>query len=264
MGHAYSALLNHALAKKTGSDLIIRVEDIDTTRCTPALEAAMFDDLAWLGLEWQTPVMRQSERFAFYKQALNRLSEKKLIYPAFLSRGEIKKHASNTPNWPIDPDGAPLYPGFEKNWDTPTRTDAIRDNDAFTWRLDMDKALIDFPVEGARKWGDVVLARKDTPTSYHLAVVIDDNAQNISHVVRGFDLEAATPVHILLQHLLDLPSPNYFHHRLILDKDGTKLSKSNKATGLKQLRDQGASLDDVLGLIGWDETEVDAFASQCT
>ncbi|MEP4704699.1 MAG: tRNA glutamyl-Q(34) synthetase GluQRS [Hyphomicrobiales bacterium] len=257
LGHAYSALLNHGLAKKTGGNFSIRVEDIDTTRCTPALEAAMFDDLTWLRLEWQKPVMQQSKRFAIYQQALDKLIERELIYPAFMSRGEIKKHARVEPNWPHDPDGAPLYPGLEKNWDKPTCTEAIASGTPFAWRLDMEKALTLFPIEGAKDWGDVVLARKDTPTSYHLSVVIDDAAQNISHVVRGLDLKAATPVHLLLQNLLSLRSPCYFHHRLVLDEEGAKLSKSNKATDLKHLRDEGATLDDILERIDWDESELE-------
>ena len=260
LGHAYSALLNAALAQKIGGDFIIRIEDIDIARCTPALVTAMFDDLKWLGLDWASPVMRQSERFDYYQKALDLLHEKELIYPAFLTRGEIKKHARTMPNWPHDPDGAPLYPGLEKNWDTQTRTNAIATGKPFAWRLDMDKALALYSNKGAKDWGDVVLARKDTPTSYHLAVVLDDAAQNISHVVRGLDLEAATSVHLLLQQLLALPSPTYFHHRLLLDEEGEKLSKSQKATGLKYLRDQGADLNDILELIGWDDAEVDALA----
>lgn len=257
LGHAYSALLNHGLAQRSGGTFIIRVEDIDTKRCTPTLETAMFDDLTWLGLEWQTPVMRQSERFTLYQQALDELIKHELIYPAFMSRGEIKKHAHSTPNWPHDPDGAPLYPGFEKNWDKPKCTEAIASGTPFAWRLNMEKALALFPIDGAKNWGDVVLARKDTPTSYHLAVVIDDAAQKISHVVRGLDLKAATPVHLLLQNLLGLPSPSYFHHRLVLDEEGPKLSKSNKATGLEYLRSEGATLDDILELISWDAREIE-------
>jgi len=256
LGHAYSALLNHALAEQTGGAFLIRVEDIDTTRCTPALEQAMFDDLAWLDLSWKTPVLRQSERFAIYRTALEHLKEMDLVYPAFLSRAAIKAQVGNNPGWPHDPDGAPHYPGDEKTWDAARRRDAIREGAPFAWRLDMEKALAAFPVAGAVKWGDVILARKDTPTSYHLAVVLDDAAQNVTHVVRGRDLEAATPVHQLLQKLLDLPTPRYFHHRLICDRDGAKLSKSNHATGLRHLRDHGADLDDIKRLIGWNSGEI--------
>ena len=228
----------------------------------------MFHDLKWLGIEWQKPAMRQSEHFDVYQKALEQLKQQGLIYPAFLSRGEIKKHASATHNWPQDPDGAPLYPGLEKYWSQSKRTQtiahAIENNAPFAWRLDMEKALSLFPMPGAEDWGDVVLARKDTPTSYHLAVVLDDAAQNISHIVRGLDLEAATPVHILLQRLLNLPTPAYFHHRLITDDKGDKLSKSNKATGLKHLRDEGASLEDILKLISWNNTEVEELLSQFT
>lgn len=264
LGHAYSALLNHALAKRAKNQLIIRVEDIDTTRCTPELEAKMFEDLAWLGIEWQEPVMRQSERFDTYKQALQTLEERDLIYPAFLSRSAIKDHASASPNWPKDPDGAPLYPGLEKSWDVAKRNEAFAEGKPFSWRLDMEKALDLFPAEGAKAWGDVVLGRKEIPTSYHLAVVLDDAAQTISHIVRGLDLRASTPVHHLLQKVFNLPSPKTVHHRLITDDQGAKLSKSNKSTGLQNLRDQGASLDDILELISWDEREVDDIFSQIT
>jgi len=185
-----------------------------------------------------------------------------LVYPAFLSRAAIKAQVGNNPGWPHDPDGAPHYPGDEKTWDAARRRDAIREGAPFAWRLDMEKALAAFPVAGAVKWGDVILARKDTPTSYHLAVVLDDAAQNVTHVVRGRDLEAATPVHQLLQKLLDLPTPRYFHHRLICDRDGAKLSKSNHATGLRHLRDHGADLDDIKRLIGWNSGEIAIVGTQ--
>ena len=259
LGHAYSAILNFEIAKRLGGRILVRVEDIDTARCTPELEAGMFDDLAWLGLEWELPILRQSERFGIYQKALDRLQEQGLIYPSFLSRGEIKQDVKNHPTWPRDPDGAPLYPGLERDWSTSDRAIAVNSGKPYAWRLDMKQALALHPIEGAAAWGDVVLGRKETPTSYHLSVVVDDAAQGVTHVVRGQDLEAATSIHLLLQKLLGLPSPHYKHHRLILDEQGERLSKSVKSTALKALRDDGASVADVHRLIGWNGNEVEAY-----
>ncbi|MEP3232391.1 MAG: tRNA glutamyl-Q(34) synthetase GluQRS [Hyphomicrobiales bacterium] len=259
LGHAYSAILNFELAKRVGADFLVRVEDIDTARCTPQLEAAMFDDLAWLGLEWEQPVLRQSERFGSYQEALDSLRDQELIYPSFLSRGEIKQHVKEHPAWPRDPDGAALYPGLEREWSEAERATAMKSGKPYAWRLDMKQALSLYPIEGAEAWGDVVLGRKETPTSYHLSVVIDDAAQGVTHVVRGHDLEASTSIHLLLQKMLNLPSPDYKHHRLILDEQGERLSKSVKSTALKALRDDGASVADIHRLIGWNDNEVDAY-----
>lgn len=262
LGHAYSALLNKTLAAMSGGRFLVRVEDIDTARCTPALEAAMFEDLAWLGLLPDAPPMRQSARFPVYARALDALREEGLLYPAFLTRGEIGKAAAARPGWPRDPDGQPHYPGPERTWSRSEREEAIAAGAPFAWRLDMKKALARVPVDGAERWGDVVLARKDVPASYHLAVVLDDAEQEITHAVRGRDLEAATPVHRLLQRLMGLPSPVYFHHRLIADAQGAKLSKSNRATGLRALREAGACPDDIRRSIGWNEAEIAAISSQ--
>ena len=259
LGHAYSAILNFELAQTAGGRFLVRVEDIDTARCTAELEAAMFDDLAWLGLEWEQPVLRQSERFEIYQQALESLQEQGLIYPSVLSRGEIKQHVKDNPTWPRDPDGAPLYPGLERDWNEGERTAAIDSGRPYAWRLDMAQALAFHPIEGAAAWGDVVLGRKETPTSYHLSVVLDDAAQGVTHVVRGQDLEASTSIHLLLQKLLDLPNPHYKNHRLILDEQGERLSKSVKSTALKALRDDGASVADIHRLIGWNDREVEAY-----
>ena len=259
LGHAYSAILNFEIAKRLGGRILVRVEDIDTARCTPELEAAMFDDLTWLGLEWELPVLRQSERFGIYQEVLDRLQEQGLIYPSFLSRGEIKQHVKNHPTWARDPDGAPLYPGLERDWSESERAAAKNSGKPYAWRLDMKQALALYPIEGAAAWGDVVLGRKETPTSYHLSVVVDDAAQGVTHVVRGQDLEAATSIHLLLQKLLGQPSPDYKHHRLILDEQGERLSKSVKSTALKALREDGASVADIHRLIGWNDNEVEAY-----
>lgn len=272
LGHAFSALLNAKMAAEIGGQMLLRIENIDLVRCTPDLEQAARDDLHWLGLRWPEPVRRQSEHFADYEAALARLRGMDLLYPAFLSRSEIASHiAQNTANgatWARDPDGAPHYPTEERHLSEAERSRAIAMGKSFAWRLNMDKALqlIDRPLDWQEtgpfspsgreiadpaQWGDVVLARKDTPTSYHLSVVLDDALQGISHVVRGRDLFQATAIHRLLQVLLDLPAPIYHHHALILNEDGNKLSKSRHDIALAQLRDEGASAADIRRRIGF-------------
>ncbi|WP_027143455.1 tRNA glutamyl-Q(34) synthetase GluQRS [Mesorhizobium sp. WSM3626] len=272
LGHAYSALLNQKLARHTGGRLLLRVEDIDTTRCTPEFEAGMFADLKWLGLGWEEPVRRQSEHFADYEAVLERLIREELVYPAFMSRGEIRAFIASERrgrDWPRDPDGVPLYPQVDKALPMKERKRRIAENAPFAWRLDVGAAMAragkditwaEFtdetlsatrPVEACpQDWGDVIVARRDIPTSYHLAVVIDDALQGVSHVVRGQDLFSATGVQRLLQKILGLPRPAYFHHRLILGPDGRKLSKSLRDTGLAALREAGASPDDVRKMVG--------------
>lgn len=268
LGHAYSALLNQGLARSTGGRLLLRIEDIDTKRCTPQFEAGVLADLKWLGLGWEQPVRRQSEHFAEYKAVLGRLIEEDLVYPAFMSRGEIRAFITDSENrgrdWPHDPDGVPLYPAADKSLPVKERKRRIADNTPFAWRLDVGAAMAragkdlswaEFTDETLsathsvearpQDWGDVIVARRDTPTSYHLAVIIDDALQGVSHVVRGQDLFSATGVQHLLQQLLGLPQPVYFHHRLILGPDGRKLSKSLGDTSIAALRNAGASLDDV-------------------
>jgi glutamyl-Q tRNA(Asp) synthetase len=270
LGHAYSALLNAKLARQTGGRLLLRIEDIDLARCTPEFEAGIYRDLEWLGVEWERPVRRQSEHFGDYETALKRLVAEELVYPAFMSRGEIRASIADAEGrgrtWPRDPDGVPLYPAFDKALSRREREHRMAGGAPFAWRLDMQAAKS--RVDGAlswtefsseelgaaeqidarpEQWGDVVVARKEIPTSYHLAVVIDDALQGISHVVRGRDLYAATGVQRLLQELLDLPAPRYFHHRLILGPDGRKLSKSLCDSGIAALRESGASAADVRG-----------------
>lgn len=272
LGHAYSVLLNAKMAASAGGRMLLRIEDIDATRCTAAFEAGIFRDLEWLGVEWEEPVRRQSEHLADYEMSLTRLIEDELVYPAFMSRGEVRAYIaeSNDENrrWPHDPDGAPLYPGLDKALGQRERNRRIADGQPFTWRLDTDAAVarstqlgwVEFSSEGLtssdnvdarpQDWGDVVLARKDVATSYHLSVVVDDALQGVTHVVRGLDLRAATGIHRLLQSLLGLPAPRYFHHRLILGPDGQKLSKSLGDTGLNTLRQAGRTPCDIRTLIG--------------
>jgi glutamyl-Q tRNA(Asp) synthetase len=266
LGHARSALLNFEAAKASGGRLLLRIEDIDPTRCRPEYEQAIYDDLAWLGLNWEQPVRRQSEHLTLYRQMLERLDRDGLIYPAFESRTEIAAlvaaHERDTP-WPRDPDGAPLYPGNGLVLARPERERRITNGDPFALRLDMAQALrhirsLVWREEGEgpngergevaarpQDWGDVILARKETPTSYHLSVVIDDALQGVTHVIRGQDLFWATSVHRLLQSLFDLPAPVYRHHALLRDASGAKLSKSAGAESLRDLRARGVTPDDI-------------------
>ncbi|TFZ70171.1 tRNA glutamyl-Q(34) synthetase GluQRS [Brucella suis] len=273
LGHAYSALLNANMAEQSGGRFLLRMEDIDTARCTPALEQGIYDDLHWLGLRWETPVRRQSEHFGEYRNALTKLADKGLVYPAFLSRSEVRKRISKAcargDDWPSDPDGTPLYPQDERNMSEKEQMEHIVSGAPYAWRLDMDKALASageplfWNESGAgpdgetgrlaadpARWGDVVIARKDTPTSYHLSVVVDDALQGITHIVRGRDLFHATSVHRLLQKLLGLPEPLYHHHDLVLGEDGQKLSKSRKDTALASLREQGWTPADIRAKLG--------------
>jgi glutamyl-Q tRNA(Asp) synthetase len=267
LGHALSALLNADLARAAGGRLLLRIEDIDEARCRPEFEAAIYEDLAWLGIAWEQPVRRQSEHYDDYRAALAKLEGQGLIYPSFESRAEIaalvaEREAKLQGVWPRDPDGAPLYPGDAKAMSPAERAARIAAGGPYALRLDMPAAIARAGKltwtesgEGAvtadpAAWGDVSLARKDTPTSYHLAVVVDDAAQGVTDVVRGRDLFHATGVHRLLQALLGLPAPRYHHHRLILDADGRKLSKSTAATGLRELRAQGAGPADIRRLVG--------------
>lgn len=271
LGHAYSALLNQRMAARVGGRLLLRIEDIDITRCTPQFEAGIFRDLEWLGLRWEQPVRRQSEHFAEYRAVLDRLITEELVYPAFMSRGEIRAFIAEKGgrDWPRDPDGVPLYPPLDRALPARERKRRIADNLPFAWRLDVEAAMarvtadlswVEFTDETMsatraieaqpQAWGDVIVARRDIPTSYHLAVILDDALQDVSHVVRGKDLYAATGLQRLLQELLGLPQPRYFHHRLILGSDGRKLSKSFKDTGLAALRQAGMSPQDIGRLVG--------------
>ncbi|WP_234684543.1 tRNA glutamyl-Q(34) synthetase GluQRS [Bradyrhizobium monzae] len=262
LGHAYSALLNFDRARETGGRLLLRIEDIDATRCRLEFETAIEEDLAWLGITWETPVRRQSEHLAEYRDALGKLVALGLVYPAFESRAEIARLVAAREvdgPWPRDPDGAPLYPGDAKALAAGERSRLIETGAPYALRLDMAAAcqraagltwneLGEGP-DGKRgmvaarpeAWGDVILARKETPTSYHLSVVVDDALQGVSEIVRGQDLFHATSVHRLLQALLGLPEPAYRHHPLIRDADGRKLSKSDRSTGLRELRAAGHS-----------------------
>lgn len=290
LGHARSALLVWSMARAAGGRFLIRLEDIDPVRCTPAYEAAVLDDLARLGLTSDDPVRRQSDHFDLYGQALDRLKDMGLVYPSFLSRGDIKayaaRHQAQTGRpWPRDPDGAPLAPGDERDLDRDIAMARIIAGEQAVWRLDMARAIervgqLDWQESGAlpddpaayaidraamtgrrvyrtvradpAAWGDVILTRADSPTSYHLSVVVDDAVQGVSDVVRGADLFQATSVHRVLQALLDLRAPRYHHHGLVRDATGRKLAKSDGDAGLAGLLDRGLDRQAILRLVGLD------------
>jgi glutamyl-Q tRNA(Asp) synthetase len=275
LGHAYSALLNFDSSRQAGGRFLLRIEDIDTIRCKAEFEAAIYEDLAWLGIGWEQPVRRQSEHFAFYREAVEKLSAEGLVYPSFESRADIARlvarreaDGAGSGLWPRDPDGAPLYPGDAKSLSPAERTRLLDSGEPYALRLDMAAACARAGElswiehgQGAggktgkiaarpRAWGDLILARKETPTSYHLSVVIDDALQGVTEVVRGEDLFWSTSAHRLLQALLGLPQPAYRHHRLVPDTTGAKLSKSTGATGLRELRAGGAAPADIRRLVG--------------
>jgi glutamyl-Q tRNA(Asp) synthetase len=269
------------MAKAAGGRLLLRIEDIDAARCRSEYETAIYEDLAWLGIRWEEPVRRQSVHFDDYRAALARLEAMGLVYPSFESRGEIARlvaereqsAARNGQPWPRDPDGAPLYPGSARALSPAEQRRLIHEGKPYALRLDMAAAVarvgaLSWQETGAgpagetgtvaaspEQWGDVVLGRKDVahknlPTSYHLAVTVDDATQGVTDVVRGQDLFWATGVHRLIQALLDLPVPRYHHHRLIRDADGQKLSKSTRATGLRELRQAGVQPHEVRKMAG--------------
>jgi glutamyl-Q tRNA(Asp) synthetase len=256
-------------ARQAAGRFLLRIEDIDTGRSRPEYVAGIFEDLRWLGLAWEEPVLVQSTRFAAYAQAVQRLEAMGLLYPCFATRAEIEAAAIGGAK---DPDGAPLYPGLWKGRSIAEIDRRRAAGEPFALRLDIDKALAaarmrfgDRPltfcelgedgkpqmvVAEPALWGDAVIVRKDTPSSYHLAVVVDDAWQGVSHVTRGRDLYTATHLHRLLQVLLGLPEPAYRHHRLITDSEGRKLAKSARDTSLRCLREAGVTPAEVRRLVG--------------
>jgi len=272
LGHAFSALVAHDMARRAGARFLLRIEDIDIGRCRTEFEAQILDDLAWLGLEWEEPVRRQSEHFETYCEAVAKLESMGLLYPCFATRKEIAETVAKKGRHALDPEGAPLYPGIYRGLDA-QRIETLKASGVpHALRIDMARAIeaaremtgepISFIETSAKgdgserrradpaRWGDAVIARKDVPTSYHLAVVVDDALQGITHVVRGQDLYSATDIHRLLQILLGLPEPSYHHHRLILDAQGQKLAKSRKDESLRALREAGASPKEIRRMVG--------------
>lgn len=264
LGHAYSALLTWDTARAEGWRIVLRIEDIDTGRCRPEFTDAIFEDLAWLGLDWEQPVRNQSEHMADYEAALARLRDQDLLYPCFCSRRDIREEITAIGGAPHDWNGAegPVYPGTCRGLSPGERAGRVAAGDPFALRLDvaaalrqtgpltwrdLDRGAVPVALEGL---GDVVLARKDIPTSYHLSVTVDDALQGITHVIRGQDLEAATHIHRLLQALLDLPSPAYRHHTLLTGPDGKRYAKRDKSITLRSLREAGKTPADIREMVG--------------
>ena len=271
LGHAYSALLAHDMSRREGGLLLLRMEDIDATRCRPEYEAAILEDLAWLGLTWPTPVRRQSEHFTDYASALEKLRNIGVLYRCFLTRREIAEEAMSAPHAPGEGGDGIIYRGPSAPMSEDEQEFRMARGDAFAWRLSMrysqdllgevfarlefrerDEATKAERSIAARPevHGDIVLARKDTPASYHLCVVHDDALQGVTHVIRGEDLRDATHVHVLLQRLLGLPQPIYTHHHLLTDETGRRFAKRDRSLTLAALRDAGLAAVDIRARIG--------------
>ncbi|MBF9058746.1 tRNA glutamyl-Q(34) synthetase GluQRS [Rhodobacterales bacterium HKCCSP123] len=268
LGHAYSAILAHDMARTGGGAFLLRIEDIDRARARPEWEALILEDLAWLGLAWDGPVMRQSERMDSYEAALDRLWDTGLLYPCTCSRRDIAEALAAPQEGAgpaMGPDG-PVYPGTCRPATPPT---GPRPETAHL-RLDMGRAMarlgpapwfeetgpahagripID-PATACAEIGDIVLARRDMGTSYHLSVVVDDAEQRITHVTRGEDLFEATRIHVILQRLLDLPTPLYHHHRLIRDEQGKRLAKRDDARAIRLYRAEGVPPPEIRRMVG--------------
>ena len=263
-GHAFSALTAYEAARAARGRFVLRIEDIDTTRSRPEYEAAILEDLEWLGLRWEQPVRRQSEHMADYDAALARLESRGLVYRCFKTRKDIAEAAASAPHGPVEAfRGGPLHPNEEDRF--------LSEGRPFAWRLSLDAARsrigsfekLSFreegPVKGPSKRvvarpetaGDVVLARKDVGVAYHLAVVVDDALQGVNHVIRGEDLFEATHVQRLLQALLGLPTPTYHHHRLLLDAQGKRFAKRDKAETLRAIRESGVTAAQVKAELGF-------------
>jgi glutamyl-Q tRNA(Asp) synthetase len=266
-------LLNERFAERLGGLLLLRIEDIDITRCRPEFVAAIEDDLAWLGLRWERPVRRQSEHFGDYATGFSMLRQTGVVYPCFCSRKGLAeavrlREAETGTLWRRDPDGTPLYPGTCRHGPAVEVARRLENSEPHTWRIDMGAArkAVREPLSYLRtelngttdvhhadpaQWGDAVIVRREVPTSYHLSVVVDDALQGITHVVRGQDLEASTDLHVLLQRLLALPTPIYHHHALLRDEQGDKLAKSRMSETLRDLREQGISALEVRRRLGF-------------
>jgi len=260
LGHAFSAWTAWHHARQAGGRFLLRLEDIDPGRCRPAFAIAIQEDLLWLGLAWDGPVRVQSAHLAEYQAALHRLSEMRLLYPCFCTRADIQREVAAAAAAPHGPDGAPLYPGTCRHLSAAERADRIAAGEAYALRLDMAAARrpgLSYHEAGQgrlpchpERFGDVVLARKDAPASYHLCVTHDDALQGVTTVTRGLDLREATDIHRLLQTLLDWPEPAYAHHRLLTDATGRRLAKRDQAATLRAMREAGISAAAILARFG--------------
>jgi len=263
LGHAYAALFAAEEARQVGGRFLVRMEDLDFTRARPEYERAIHEDLEWLGLVWEQPVRRQSEHFPEYRSALQKLQDLGLLYPCFCTRKEIQQEVARAGQAPHGPEG-PIYPGTCRSLSAAQVVEHMAAGRDYALRLDLAKAMAlagvglvwqdlaygSFAADPS-SLGDVVLARKDTPTSYHLAVVVDDAAQGITLVTRGEDLLSATPLHRVLQEILGLPVPLWKHHRLVTDELGRRLAKRDDARSLRSLRESGWTPTHVREVLGF-------------
>lgn len=262
LGHAFAARFAWAAARRSGGRFLLRIEDIDQSRCRPAFEDGIRNDLLWLGLQWDGPLRRQSERFEAYAAALARLNEQGVLYPCFCTRKQIRREVAEAGRAPHGVDGETIYPGICRHLAPAERAARLARGEPYAIRLDVEAAR---SLTGSLVWhdlkagvveaeperlGDVVLARKDAPTSYHLSCTVDDAAMGVNLVTRGEDLFVASHVHRLLQALLGLPAPAYYHHGLVSDSRGERMAKRNRAVTLKYLRDSQHSPDDIWKLLG--------------
>lgn len=266
LGHAYAALFAWQKAQEFGGKFILRIEDIDVARCREEFVSGITEDLSWLGLSWELPVRRQSEHLHDYRAALDRLRGQGLLYPCFCTRKEIivEVAAAGYAPHPLasGTDGV-IYPGTCRNLSINERAERMTKMEHYCWRLDIARASQsvgalywydhDLGTIAARPtdYGDVVLARKDTPTAYHLAVTVDDALQGVSCVTRGTDLLRATDIHRLLQALLGLPTPDYHHHKLLTDLNGKRYAKRDQAITLQSLREHGKTAAEVVAMAGY-------------
>ena len=263
LGHAYSALIAWRRAREAGGRFLLRLEDIDPVRCRPEYAAAILEDLAWLGLDWDGPVRVQSEHVAEYRATLETLAERGLLYPCFCTRADIQREMERSAQAPHGPDGGPRYPGTCRVLSADQRVARVAAGEPHALRLDMARAIatVAAPLvfeeedEGTvaadpAPFGDVVLARKDAPASYHLCVTHDDALQGVTLVTRGIDLKPATHLQRLLQALMGWPAPRYAHHRLLTDPSGRRLAKRDRAATLRELRASGVSAAEVLRRVG--------------
>ena len=262
VGHAHAALVAWGAAKVAKGRFLVRIEDIDLDRARPDFEEAIFEDLAWLGLDWETPVRRQSDHFDDYREALGRLAELNVIYPCFCTRSEIRAEIERAGAAPHGPLG-PVYPGLCRDLDPLERQARIDKGEPHALRLHVARAsrlagglLWEDQLKGEveavpERFGDVVLARKDVPASYHLTVTVDDALQGVTLVTRGEDLFEATHIHRLLQALLGVPTPLYHHHELIAGPDGKRLAKRDKSLTIRALRESGKGAGEVIEMAGF-------------
>jgi glutamyl-Q tRNA(Asp) synthetase len=261
LGHAHAALTAWRRAREADGQFLLRLEDIDTGRCRPEFAASILEDLAWLGIDWDGPVRVQSEHLPEYQPVLDTLAGRGLLYPCFCTRADIQREIAGSASAPHAPDGSPVYPGTCRRLSQDERSARLAAGERFALRLDMARAVaeagpLSFAEDGQgrlacepARFGDVVLARKDSPASYHLCVTHDDALQGVTLVTRGKDLKPATDLHRLLQALMGWPAPNYAHHRLLTDAAGRRLAKRDRAATLRDLRASGISAAEVRRMV---------------